>query len=77
MVIDFDGGKIIVTAHELVVKMVGTHMVTLQAEIDALQLIGRGANVISAHGAETKWSIKLDNLQQLELIAQHASLPIQ
>lgn len=77
MVIDFEGGKIIVTAHEVVVKIIGTHMITLQATVDALQLIGRGANVISANGAETKWSIKLDNPQQLELIAQQTSLPIQ
>ncbi|KHT51740.1 DUF3389 domain-containing protein [Vibrio sinaloensis] len=77
MVIDFKSGKVIVTPHELVVKLVGEHMVTLQAQIDALQLIGRGANVIAANGSETKWSIKLDDEQQLRAIANEIGIEIQ
>ncbi len=77
MVIDFKSGKVIVTPHELVVKLMGEHMVTLQAQTDALQLIGRGANVIAANGSETKWSIKLDDEQQLRAIANEIGIEIQ
>ncbi|WP_299688155.1 DUF3389 domain-containing protein [uncultured Vibrio sp.] len=69
MVITFKNGKVIATAHELVVRLDGEHRVTLQAQVDAIQLIGKGANVISANGSECKWSIKLDNEQQLRDIA--------
>ncbi|WP_114786184.1 DUF3389 domain-containing protein [Vibrio tetraodonis] len=77
MVIDFSAGKIIVTPHELVIKLASEHMITLQAQTDALQLIGRGANVVAAHGAENKWSIKLDNEAQLSLIAEQMGLKLQ
>ncbi|XAW88252.1 DUF3389 domain-containing protein [Vibrio sp. CDRSL-10 TSBA] len=68
MVIDFKSGKIVVTPFELVVRLNGEHRVTLQAQSDAVQLIGKGANVISVNGSEAKWSIKLDNEQQLQQI---------
>lgn len=68
MVIDFKSGKIIVTPFELVVRLDGEHRVTLQAQSDAIQLIGNGANVISVNGSEAKWSLKLDNEQQLQQI---------
>ncbi|NRF29132.1 DUF3389 domain-containing protein [Vibrio coralliilyticus] len=77
MVVEFKSGKIIVTAHEIVVKVATEHMITLQAQVDAVQLIGRGANVISANGSETKWSIKLDNEQQLFKIANEIGIDIQ
>ncbi|QXO16226.1 MULTISPECIES: DUF3389 domain-containing protein [Vibrio] len=69
MVIDFKSGKIVVTPFELVVRLNGEHRVTLQAQSEAVQLIGKGANVISVNGSEAKWSIKLDNEQQLQQIA--------
>ncbi len=69
MVVEFKSGKIIITPHEVVIKLVGEHMITLQAQTDAVQLIGRGANVIAANGSETKWSIKLDNEAQLREVA--------
>lgn len=68
MVIEFLYGKIIVTPHELVVRLDGEHKVTMQAASDAVQLIG-GANVVVVNGSESKWSIKLDNDQQLKQIA--------
>lgn len=68
MVIDFKSGKIVVTPFELVVRLNGEHRVTMQAQSDAVQLIGKGANVISVNGSEAKWSIKLDNEQQLQQI---------
>ncbi|MCG9677172.1 DUF3389 domain-containing protein [Vibrio sp. Isolate24] len=77
MVIEFKSGKIIVTVHEIVVKVASEHMITLSAQIDAIQLIGRGANVIAANGSETKWSIKLDNAQQLSEIASEIGIDIQ
>ncbi|ERB66525.1 hypothetical protein N779_03900, partial [Vibrio coralliilyticus OCN008] len=46
-------------------------------QVDAVQLIGRGANVIAANGSETKWSIKLDNEQQLFKIANEIGIDIQ
>ncbi|NOH61347.1 DUF3389 domain-containing protein [Vibrio sp. RE88] len=77
MVVEFKSGKIIVTAHEIVVKVATEHVFTLQAQLDAIQLIGRGANVIAANGSETKWSIKLDNEQQLFKIANEIGIDIQ
>ena len=76
MVINFKSGKIIVTPHEIVIKLIGEHYVTLQAMTDSIQLIGNGANVVSVNGAESKWSIKLDNEDQLCQIASMLSLNI-
>ncbi|AUI88183.1 PTS sugar transporter subunit IIA [Vibrio azureus] len=76
MVIDFSLGKIVATPHEVVIKLIGDNMVTLQAHTDALQLLGRGANVILAHGAETKWSIKLDDEQQLQALASAIGIDV-
>lgn len=76
MVIDFKSGKIIATSHEIVVRLDGEHRVTLQAQIDAIQLIGNGANVISVNGAECKWSIKLDNQEQLTELANAIGIAI-
>ncbi|NAX43126.1 PTS sugar transporter subunit IIA [Vibrio sp. V17_P4S1T151] len=70
MVIEFSGGKIIVTPHELVVRVLGDLAITLQAQADAVQLIGRGANVISVNCSESKWSIKLDNEEQIKQLSQ-------
>lgn len=77
MVIEFKSGRVIVTPHEMVIKLNGEHMVTLQAQVDAVQLIGRGANVIAANGSETKWSIKLDNAEQLAEIAQQIGCKVE
>ncbi len=77
MVVEFKSGKVIVTPHEVVIKLSGEHMVTLQAQVDAVQLIGRGANVIAANGSETKWSIKLDNAEQLSEIAQQIGCKVE
>jgi len=60
VIITFSGGKVIATTHELVVKLSGPHRVSLQSQIDAVSLIGQGANVIVAHGSETTWSVKLN-----------------
>ena len=77
MVIEFSSGKVIVTVHEVVIRLAGDHRTTLHAQTDAIQLIGRGANVISAVGSETRWSIKLDNEQQLRDIATEIGCDIE
>ena len=76
MVIDFSIGKIIATPHEVVIKLMGLNMTVLQAQVDAVQLLGGGANVILAHSSEVKWSIKLDNETQLQEIAAAIGIDI-
>ena len=77
MVIEFSLGQIIATQREIVIKLTSLGMVTMQAQTDAIQLLGRGANVVLAHGAETKWSIKLDDEDQLRQVAQEIGIDIQ
>ncbi|MCG3732548.1 DUF3389 family protein [Vibrio cincinnatiensis] len=69
MVIEFKSGKIIVTAHEILIRIDGEHGLSLHAVKYAVSLIS-AANVVVAHGSETKWSLKLDNAQQLQELAQ-------
>ncbi|EGQ8056419.1 DUF3389 domain-containing protein [Vibrio alginolyticus] len=77
MVIEFSLGKIIATQREIVIKLSGSAMVTLQAQTDAIQLLGRGASVVLSHGAECKWSIKLDNEEQLAELSREIGIDIQ
>ncbi|AVF61829.1 DUF3389 domain-containing protein [Vibrio diabolicus] len=77
MVIEFSLGKIIATQREIVIKLSGSAMVTLQAQTDSIQLLGRGANVVLSHCAECKWSIKLDNEEQLADLAREIGIDIQ
>ncbi|MGR5178174.1 DUF3389 family protein [Vibrio parahaemolyticus] len=74
MIVEFSQGKVIVTSHEVVVRLSGS-VATLQAQVDALQLI-LPACVLSANGAECKWSIKLDNSQQIQTIAEQTSIEV-
>ncbi|MCJ2377134.1 DUF3389 domain-containing protein [Vibrio sp. ZSDZ34] len=67
MMVEFSQGKIIVTPHEIVIRLVDTG-VTVQSQNDAVQLI-LGANVISANGSECKWSVRVDSEKQLNDIA--------
>ena len=76
MKVTFSEGDIIVNPHEMVVRLNNTSRVTMQAETDALTLIG-GVNVISAVGSGMKWSIKLDNAEQLEMLAQELGIAIE
>ncbi|GAK86235.1 phosphotransferase system IIA component [Vibrio ponticus] len=77
MLIEFSAGKIIATPHEIVVKIAGNQMITLQAQTDAIQLIGCGANVVAVNCSEAKWSLKLDNEQQLLELANQIGIAIQ
>ncbi|MGF1696360.1 DUF3389 domain-containing protein [Vibrio kyushuensis] len=65
MVIEFSLGKIIATPHELIVRLSGEQHIVMQAQCDYITLIGKGANVLVANDSGCKWSIKLDNEQQL------------
>ncbi|SEG03666.1 DUF3389 family protein [Vibrio hangzhouensis] len=74
MIVEFSQGKVIVTPHEVVVRLKGS-VATFQAQVDALQLI-LPACVLSANGAECKWSVKLDNSQQIQTIADQTSIEV-
>lgn len=76
MVIEFSAGKIIVTQFEIVIRIAGDHHISMQAQTDAVSLIGRGANVIAVHGAESTWSIKLDDESQLKAVAEAMGIGI-
>jgi hypothetical protein len=76
MIITFKSGKVIANQYETVVRLEGEHRVTMQAQNDAISLIG-AANVIAANGLETKWSIKLDSKEQLEELAREIGTQVQ
>jgi len=75
MVVEFKYGKLIVTQHEIVVRIDGEHKATLQAAVDAIQLVS-GANVIVANSSDVKWSIKLDNEEQLKQVSDSSGCAI-
>ncbi len=77
MVITFKSGKVIATLHEIVVKIEGDHRTTLHSQVDAITLIGKGANVITSNSSETKWSVKLDSEEQLKELSVHIGIHIQ
>ncbi|TLE18694.1 DUF3389 family protein, partial [Vibrio cholerae] len=51
MVIQFSGGKIIVTPHEVVVRLGHENRVTLQAQAEAITLMGKGACDVKSYEA--------------------------
>lgn len=69
MVIEFSLGKIIATPHELIVRLLGDQQIVMQAQSDYITLIGKGANVLVANDSGCKWSIKLDDEQQLKQLS--------
>ncbi|CED56930.1 putative uncharacterized protein [Aliivibrio wodanis] len=76
MKLSFSEGDIITNQYELVVRLKNASKTMLQAEVDGLTLIG-GANVLSAVGSGLKWSIKLDNAEQLELLSKEIGVAIE
>ncbi|MFC5081074.1 hypothetical protein VTH8203_03959 [Vibrio thalassae] len=74
MIVHFSDGKVIVTPHEILVRL-SSSSATLQVQVDALQLI-LPACVLSANGAECKWSIKLDNEEQVRTISDETGIAI-
>ncbi|WP_342609752.1 DUF3389 domain-containing protein [Vibrio tritonius] len=76
MLIEFSQGKIIVTPHEIVVKLSSLPQCVLQAEQSAVSLFGAGANVMMANVGGVKWSLKLDSEEQIQTIAQELGCEI-
>ncbi|GHA40366.1 DUF3389 domain-containing protein [Photobacterium aphoticum] len=77
MNITFSEGRIIANQHELVVRLNGQARVTLQAMVDDITLMGRGANVITAMGSGVNWSVRLDSVEQLQEVADAIGIAIQ
>lgn len=75
MLITFSQGKIIANNREIMVKLQGEAKVTLQAQVDELELIGL-ANVITAVGSGLSWSVKLDDDQQLQILSDETGIAI-
>ena len=75
MLIIFSQGKIIANNREVLVKLTGNASVTLQAQVDELQLIG-GPNIMSAVGGGINWSVRLDDSEQLQQLATEIGIAI-
>lgn len=75
MLITFSQGKIIANHSELMVKLEGGAKVTLQAQVDEIELIG-SVNVITALGSGVNWSLRLDNSAQLEALSAALGIAI-
>ncbi|MEZ9627606.1 DUF3389 domain-containing protein [Aliivibrio fischeri] len=76
MKISFSEGDIIANQREIVIRLSNKSKTTLQAEVDAITLIG-GANVINAVGSGAKWSVKLDDEAQLQQLAEEIGIAIE
>ncbi|MGF1726217.1 DUF3389 domain-containing protein [Photobacterium nomapromontoriensis] len=77
MNIEFSEGRIIANQHELVVRLNGSARVTLQAMVDDVSLIGKGANVVTAMGSGVNWSVRLETEQQLQSLSDAIGVAIQ
>ncbi|MFT6986240.1 MAG: hypothetical protein ACJAT7_002065 [Psychromonas sp.] len=75
MLITFSQGKIIANHRELMVKLEGRAKVTLQAQVDDVELIG-SANVVTALASGVNWSTRLDNSEQLEALSTAIGIAI-
>ncbi|MFV0575372.1 MAG: DUF3389 family protein [Vibrio sp.] len=91
MIIEFSQGRIVVTPHEIEVRLFSIspylaqakdslnqlgNSVVMRSHVDAIQLIGRDANIVTAHDVQCQWSIKLDSLEQLTDLSTFLSIPI-
>lgn len=76
MKISFSEGDIIANQREMVIRLSNKSRTTLQAEVDAITLIG-GANVINAVGSGAKWSVKLDDEVQLQQLAEEIGIAVE
>ncbi|MBY5946302.1 DUF3389 domain-containing protein [Photobacterium rosenbergii] len=77
MTLVFSAGRIVANQHEIVVRLDGASRVSLQAAVDDITLLGKGANVITAMGSGVNWSLRLDSEQQLEELAELLGVAIQ
>ncbi|MCE0495734.1 DUF3389 family protein [Vibrio salinus] len=75
MVINYSAGKIIVTPMEIVIRVSVSGGITMQAYRDTITLYG-DACVIAANSGDAKWSLTLDNQEQLCLISKETGVEI-
>lgn len=75
MMITFSQGRIIANNREIMVKIQGNAKITLQAQVDDVELIGN-ANVICAVGSGINWSLRLDSSDQLKALATETGIAI-
>ncbi|GAA4874303.1 DUF3389 domain-containing protein [Ferrimonas pelagia] len=75
MKFQFSQGTLIANPHELMVRLDGPARITFQAAADAIQLVGI-ANVVTGFGGGVSWSVKLDNDEQMAILAQELGLEI-
>ncbi|GAD80062.1 DUF3389 family protein [Vibrio ezurae] len=72
MTLDFELGKIIVNAHELMIRIDGEQRLTLHAQTDAISLLGQ---VLVVTDAQSRFSLKLSEAVITE-ISQITGIPI-
>ena len=75
MLIIFSQGKIIANNREIMVKLEGDAKVTLQAQVEEIELIG-GANVITALGSGINWSVRIDDGEQLQMLSSETGVGV-
>ena len=75
MIIVFSQGKIIANHREVMVKLSGDAKITLQVQVDELELIG-GVHVIKAVGSGINWSVRLDDNDQLQALALETGIAV-
>ncbi|MBV1839747.1 MULTISPECIES: DUF3389 domain-containing protein [Photobacterium] len=76
MNIVFSQGRVIANQHELVIRLDGDARITLQAMAEDVSLRGKGVNVVTAMGTGVNWSVRLDNEEQLILLADALGIAI-
>ncbi|MGB2079504.1 MAG: DUF3389 family protein [Vibrio sp.] len=77
MSLTFSQGRIIVSSREIQIRFDAMPQTRLQAQVDALKLLGGGVNLIIAHDMDCQWTLRLDNDEQLQQIADATGLAIE
>ncbi|AMG29131.1 DUF3389 domain-containing protein [Grimontia hollisae] len=74
MVISIPGGKVIATAHEVMVKLLENRM-TLQAQTDDITLLGAPCMLV-ANGGTVNWSLGLGSEENLKAVSDATGIAI-
>ncbi|OBT09373.1 hypothetical protein A9264_08860 [Vibrio sp. UCD-FRSSP16_10] len=72
MTLDFELGKIVVTPHELMIRFEGAQRLTLEAQTDAISLMGQ---VLVVTDSQSRFSLKLE-AETIKEISQVTGIPI-
>ncbi|QYJ77547.1 DUF3389 domain-containing protein [Shewanella acanthi] len=75
MVIDFSQGKLIVTEHEVQLRL-NVANVVLQSQAEDISL-RHSPPMLIANGGSVRWSLKLDNEIQLHTLAEILGVEVQ